>query len=46
MKNDRIQDLKRQYDEIPVPEEAKDRILLGIRQAQEEKAEQKKEKEL
>lgn len=42
MKNDTLQNLKHQYDEIPVPEEAKDRILLGIRQAQEEKEEQKK----
>ena len=40
MKKNTIQDFKRQYDQIPVPPEAKERILLGIQQAKEENEEQ------
>ena len=40
MNQDTIRNLKRQYDQIPVPPEAKERILLGIQQAKEENEEE------
>ncbi len=42
--NRNIQDFKHEYDTIPVPPEARDRILMGIRQAEEEQREEKPEK--
>ncbi len=43
--NRRIQDFKQEYDNISVPPEARDRILMGIHQAKEEQEEEKQREE-